>query len=58
MLNISTRDEGGVRILDLEGQIDGKDVYDAVGAQLKEDENDYIRIQSDVFTQEVNGNGE
>ncbi len=42
----------------LEGQIDGKDVYDAVGAQLKEDENDYIRIQSDVFTQEVNGNGE
>jgi hypothetical protein len=42
----------------LEGQIDGKEVYDAVGAQLKGDENDYIRNQSDVFKQEVNGNGE
>ena len=42
----------------LEGQLAGKDVMDAVGTRLQSDDNNYIRIQSGAFLQEVNGNGE
>lgn len=42
----------------LEGRLAGKDVMDAVGARLQSDDNNYIRIQSGAFLQEVNGNGE
>jgi len=41
----------------LEGQVEGKDVFEAVGAQIVADENGYIRNQSDVF-KEVNGDVE
>jgi hypothetical protein len=42
----------------LDGRIEGKEVMDAVGARLRTDDNEYIRIQSGAFLQEVNGNGE
>lgn len=42
----------------LDGRIEAKDVMEAVGARLQSDDNDYIRIQSGAFLQEVNGNGE
>jgi len=42
----------------LDGRIEGREVMDAVGARLQSDDNDYIRIQSGAFLQEVNGNGE
>jgi len=40
----------------LEGRLQGKEIVDAVGARLQSDRNDYIRIQSETFLQEVNGN--
>lgn len=43
----------GVAMLD--GHIRGEDVFDAVGARLRNDENGYIRVQSGAFQQEVNG---
>jgi hypothetical protein len=42
----------------LDGRIEGKEVMEAVGTRLQSDDNDYIRIQSGAFLQEVNGNGE
>ena len=42
----------------LDGHLKGEDVYDAVGASLQRDENEYIRIQSGAFLQEVNGHVE
>jgi len=42
----------------LDGRIQGKEIMDAVGARIQSDDNDYIRIQSGAFLQEVNGNGE
>jgi len=40
----------------LEGHLQGKEISDAVGARLQNDPNDYIRIQSGAFTQEVRNN--
>ncbi len=37
----------------LEGRLEGKEIVDAIGARLQKDPNDYIRIQSGAFTQEV-----
>ncbi len=42
----------------LDGHLGGKEIMDAVGARLRKDDNDYIRIQSGTFLQEVNGHGE
>jgi hypothetical protein len=42
----------------LDGRIAGSEVMDALGTRLRSDKNDYIRIQSGAFLQEVNGNGE
>jgi hypothetical protein len=42
----------------LEGNLEGKEIADAVGARLQKDENDYIRIRSEAFLQEVNGNAQ
>jgi hypothetical protein len=42
----------------LDGDIKGGDVFDAVGARLQQDDNEYIRMQSGAFQQEVNGHGE
>jgi hypothetical protein len=42
----------------LDGRIEGKEVLDAVGTRIRNDHNEYIRIQSGAFLQEVNGNGE
>jgi anti-sigma factor RsiW len=42
----------------LDGHLKGEDVFDAVGARLQTDENEYIRIQSGAFQQEVNGHVE
>lgn len=42
----------------LEGRLQGKEIVDAVGARLQGDRNDYIRIQSETFLQEVNGNAQ
>lgn len=42
----------------LDGEITGGEVFDAMGARLQQDENDYIRMQSGAFQQEVNGHEE
>ncbi|UCH85854.1 MAG: HEAT repeat domain-containing protein [Candidatus Latescibacterota bacterium] len=39
----------------LDGHIEGNEVYDVLAEQA--DENDYMRIRSGAFMQEVNGNG-
>jgi anti-sigma factor RsiW len=39
----------------LDGHVEGKDVANAVGARLRNDENGFIRFQSGAFLQEVNG---
>ena len=41
----------------LEGRVEGKDVFEAVGERIEADENGYIRNQSGVF-KEVNGDVE
>jgi hypothetical protein len=40
----------------LEGHLEGQEIVDAVGARLQKDPNDYIRIQSEAFIQEVSSN--
>jgi anti-sigma factor RsiW len=42
----------------LDGQVQGQEILDEAGARLQKDDNDYIRIQSGTFLQEVNGHGE
>jgi hypothetical protein len=42
----------------LDGHLEGKEILDAVGQRLQKDDNDYIRIQTGTFLQEVNGHGE
>jgi hypothetical protein len=41
----------------LDGRVEGREILDAVGTRLRKDDNDYIRIQSGTFLQEVNGHG-
>lgn len=42
----------------LEGHLEGKEIVDAVGPRLQKDPNDYIRLQSEAFAQEVSSNVE
>jgi hypothetical protein len=42
----------------LDGRLEGKEVMDAVGTRIRNDDNSYIRTQSGAFLEEVNGNGE